>query len=241
MNVAMTTRQGLLSIVHVLPLLFVSAMKAEVFPAAGKMVGSAGVLCCVLLASSMQAGQPPWVLTKTTTSGQIYHREIPGSSIPWVKIVTEYAAPPARIHAMVTDYDRFAAFVPNVTVSRVVLTEGSDQWVYHHLHFPGPVADRVYLIKSTDRTSRPEKGYYRVAWNLADRVIPDVDLTTGIRPDAFSGYWEIHPGKSAGFTEAHYAIFSDPGGFIPDWLFVKKADRYVQQVVEAFRERLATE
>ncbi len=218
-----------------------SAMNAEGFPGAESIFGSAFVLCSILLAATGQAGQSRWMPAEMTASGQIYHHEVAGSSIPRVKIVTNYDASPARVHALVTDYDRFAAFVPNVAESRVVLARDSDQWVFHHLHFPGPVADRAYLIKSTDRESRPDENYFRVAWDLADREFPDVDLSAGTRPDAFSGYWELHPGKTRDSTEAHYAIYSDPGGFIPGWLVVKYTDRYVQQVVEAFRKRLAAE
>jgi hypothetical protein len=34
-------------------------------------------------------------------------------------------------------------------------------------------------------------------------------------------------------TEARYAVHSDPGRFIPDWLVVKMTDRYIQQVIAA--------
>ena len=215
-----------------------SIVIAKGFPGSGRMTGTAMLLCGLLLSEAGQAGQPGWVPIRTTPSGQIYHRDSGHPSIPWARIVTQYAASPARVHAMVTDYDHFTEFIPNVTESRIVSEAGSNQWVYHHLHFPGPIADRAYLIKSNSSGSRPEEQYFRVAWELADRELSGVDLTTGIRPDAFSGYWEIHPGESPGSTVAHYAIFSDPGGFIPGWLVVAHTDRYIQQVVEAIRERL---
>lgn len=213
-------------------------MKAESLLMSGKIFSIAILLWSTFLVETGQAGETRWTLTRTTPSGRIYHRDPGSMPIPWVKIVTEYEAPPARVHAIVTDYNHFAEFVPNVAESRIVREEGHDQWVYHHLHFRGPVADRVYLIKSTDGASRPEEDYFRIAWDMSDEVFPDTDLSVGIRPEAFSGYWELQPGAHPDSTEAHYAIYSDPGGFIPGWLVVNKTDTYIQQVVEAIRERL---
>lgn len=185
------------------------------------------------------AGEDGWLPVKMTRSGQIYHRSVGDSSFPWVMITTTFAANPARVHQLVTDYDNFAEFIPNVAESRIVLEEGGEQWVYHHLHFHAPVADRVYLIKSSAAESRPEEDFYKVVWNLVERPFPDVDLSAGITPDVFSGYWELRPGDQANSTAARYAIYSDPGGYLPGWLVGKMTDRYVQQVVQAFRDRLA--
>ena len=207
---------------------------------AGKMSGKLMLLGGMLLLDEAgHAGEDGWALVNTTRSGQIYHRGVGNLSFPWVMIVTVFDAPPARLHAIVTDYNHFSEFIPNVAESRIVEDEAGEQWVYHHLHFPGPVADRVYLISSTDTASRPEENYYRVAWNLTERTFPDIDLTAGISPEVFSGYWELRPGEHTGSTEARYAVYSDPGGFIPGWLVGKMTDRYVQQVVDAIRARLA--
>lgn len=217
-----------------------SSMTPNGFLNAGKIAGKIMLLGSMLLpVVAGQTGMAEWGLVKSTRSGQIYHRGAGNLSFPWVMIVTTFDATPARVHAIVTDYNHFAEFVPNVAESRVVWNEGGEQWVYHHLHFPGPVADRVYLIKSSDKASRPVENYYHVTWNLAARTFPDLDLSAGIKPHVFTGYWEIRPGEHANSTEARYAVYSDPGGFIPGWLVGKMTDRYVQQVVEAIRERLA--
>jgi ribosome-associated toxin RatA of RatAB toxin-antitoxin module len=153
-------------------------------------------------------------------------------------IVTTFDVTPDRVHTVVVDYDHFAEFIPNVSESRVVANEGDDQWVYHHLHFSGPIADRVYVIRSTNNDSRVRQPYYRVDWVLDDRSFPDIDLSAGIRPDALSGFWELRAVGNTNTTEARYAVHSDPGGLIPGWLVKKMTDRYLQQVVEAVRHRL---
>ena len=142
---------------------------------------------------------------------------------------------------MVTDYEIFEEFIPNVVDSRVLEINGERQWVFHHLHFNGPVTDRSYVLESTDSNSRPQEDYYRVEWQLSSRYFPTVDLTTGIRPDAFAGFREIYPAHGQALTKARYAVHSDPGGFIPGWLVASITDRYVQDVVTAIRHRLAAQ
>jgi hypothetical protein len=193
------------------------------------------------LASGIQGGQDEWQLVKKTRAGHLYHRESSDSSIPWTMIAARFSASPERVHAMVTDYNHFSEFIPNVAESRVVQDAGSEQWVYHHLNFPVPVADRSYIIVSTDRDSRPGDGHYRVEWVLSDEIFPGVDLSAGVRPQAFAGFWEIQPGRDADSTEARYAVHSDPGGLVPGWLVSTMTDRYAIQVVQAIRARLASE
>ena len=208
---------------------------------AGKFVIA---LCCgavLLLAGTTRAGQDDWQLVRETPAGRLYHKASGDSSPPWTMIAARFAASPARVHAIVTDYDHFSVFIPNVAESRIVRDTGSEQWVYHRLHFPGPIADRRYVFVSTDRDSRPEQGYYRVEWVLSDAVFPDVDLSPGIRPLAFAGFWEIQTGSDAGSTQARYAVHSDPGGMVPRWLVSSMTDRYAGRVVQAIRERLASE
>jgi ribosome-associated toxin RatA of RatAB toxin-antitoxin module len=186
-----------------------------------------------------QAVQAPWQVLGDTLQGRLYHRRIEGSSIPEALIETRFDASPARVHALVTDYGHFAEFIPDVAESRVLRRAGDTQWVFHRLHFGGPVTDRVYVIESSDASSRPQLNYYRVDWKLSDRHFPGLEGGAGVRPRSFTGFWELRPSGGGRGTEARYAVHSDPGGLIPDWLVVKMTDRYLQQVVAAVRRRLA--
>jgi hypothetical protein len=201
-------------------------LTSHILPAAG------------LIDTVTESGHAPWQGVGGTPQGHLYHRAVAGSSLPEAMIATRFAAPPARVHVLVTDYERFAEFIPNVVESRVLLRTGGRQWVFHHLHFAGPVADRVYVIESSDAASRPQAHYFRVDWSLSDRDFPGTKVSAGVRPRSFSGFWELRPIEGGLSTEAHYAVHSDPGGFIPDWLVVKMTDRYIQQVIAAVRARL---
>ena len=220
-----------------------SQTRGESFLASVKDAVRYAVLVSVLLLTGpLQGGvginEGGWHRVATTTAGQIYRRDITGSPIPWIMIVATFEATPGRVHKIVVDYDHFPEFIPNVLQSRVVASEGRDQWVYHHLTFPGPISDRRYVIRSTDSERRPAQQHYRVDWQLDNRSFPDIGLAAGIWPDAFSGFWELKAVGDSNTTVAHYAVHSEPGGFIPGWLVTGMTERYVQQVVEAVRNRL---
>lgn len=202
------------------------------------LAASGGLQAAIIASTATETGDAPWQAVGNSLQGKIYHRAVTGSSLPEAMIVARFAAPPARVHATVTDYGHFAEFIPNVAESRVLLQTGGRQWVFHHLHFTGPVADRAYIIESTDAASRPQENYYRVDWTLSSRDFHGIEGTKGIRPRAFSGFWELRPLQGGLDTEARYAVRSDPGGLIPDWLVVKMTDRYIQQVITAVAQRL---
>ncbi len=181
-----------------------------------------------------------WQPVRHTPEGTVYHRCRTDSTTATVMIQTRFPAPPQRLFGLATDYAAFAQFVPGVRDSRVLETAGNRQWIYQHLHFPGPVRDRVYILRSTGTETTPGRAW-RIEWELSDRAFPQADLAAGMRPRQLSGFWEITRAETPGTTIARYAVHSDPGGWLPDWLVESMTDRYVQDVVAAFRRRLATE
>lgn len=136
-----------------------------------------------------------------------------------------------RYPVCVPDYEDF---IPDVAESRIIRAAGDVQWIFHRLHFAGPVADRVYVMRSVGRTTGT--GAYRVEWALAPEAVPAGEQ--GIAPRQFSGFWELRTADDGKTTAARYAVHSDPGGRIPVWLVSRMTDRYVREVVRAVRARL---
>ncbi len=162
-----------------------SARRAPVSPLAALIIlllTSSRLPAGGLIDTVTESGHASWQAVGDTPQGHLYHRAVAGSSLPEAMIVTRFDATPARVHALVTDYERFAEFIPNVVESRVLLQTGGTQWVFHHLHFAGPVADRVYVIESSDAASRPQAHYFRVDWSLSDRDFPGTKGSAGVRP-----------------------------------------------------------
>lgn len=174
-----------------------------------------------------------WRAVGATPEGRVHHRPMPGSAIPQVLIATRFAAPADAVYAVVTDYAHFAEFIPDVAESRIIREAGNVQWVFHRLHFAGPVADRVYVMRSVGSV---DAAGYRVEWSLSPESPPAG--AQGISPRQFSGFWELRPTTDGKATEARYAVHSDPGGRIPAWLVTRMTDRYVREVVSAVRGRL---
>ena len=179
-----------------------------------------------------------WHQVLETAEGPVLHRCHPGSPVDEVMIEAHFRSAPERLYALVNDYDAFADFIPDVAESRVLERHGMEQWVFHRLHFPGPVADRAYVMKSTAVVTPRPHPVWRVDWALSDRVFSGVEPAKGIHPDSLSGFWVIEPAGGTGMTNARYAVHSDPGGLLPAWLVMHMTDRYVQQVVAAVRTRL---
>ena len=198
----------------------------------------AALWLCTGVGAIAAADCQPWRQIRDTAEGMVYHRCRPGSPVDEVMIETHFSATPERLYALVNNYAAFADFIPSVAESRVLEVAGAVQWVFHHLHFPGPVADRVYVIQSRGDISGTPPAAWRVEWALSERDFPQVDLPAGIRPDSLSGFWEIESADDAGMTKARYAVHTDPGGQLPAWLVMRMTDRYVQRVVAAIRGRL---
>jgi len=170
---------------------------------------------------------------------RLYNRAVPGAAIPAALARVRIEVPPARLFSVITDYDRFAEFVPYVVRSRVVHREDGLRRVSQHLRFPGPLADRHYVIESRDSyTSFPQE-HWRVEW----RLVPERDLPAsgeaGITPTSFTGYWELLPVSGGTATDAIYSLHFDPGGALPAWLVTFAMNRYLPKVIDAVRARAA--
>jgi len=168
---------------------------------------------------------------------RLYNRAVPGAAVPAALVTVRIEVPPARLFSVITDYDRFAEFVPYVVRSRVVHREDGLRRVSQHMRFPGPLADRHYDIESRDSyTSFPQE-HWRVEWHL----VPERDLPAsgeaGITPTAFTGYWELAPVTGGAATEAIYSLHFDPGGALPAWLVTFAMNRYLPKVIDAVRTR----
>jgi hypothetical protein len=177
-----------------------------------------------------------WQEVRATPEGRIFHKPMQGSAIPQVLITARFAAPAAAVYGVVTDYAHLAEFIPGVAESRIIRAAGDAQWVFHRLHFGGPVADRVYVMRSVATAEGVDRDDYRVEWALAPEPVPAGEQ--GSTPRQFSGFWELNSADGGNATEARYAVHSDPGGWIPPWLVTRMTDRYVRDVVRAVRMRL---
>jgi hypothetical protein len=119
----------------------------------------------------------------------------------------------------------------------VVRREAGLRRVSQHLRFPGPVADRHYVIESRDSVTSSPQERWRVEWRLVPESDSPASGGTGITPNAFTGYWELTPVAGGKATDAIYSLHFDPGGALPSWLVTFAMNRYLPKVMDAVRAR----
>ncbi len=178
-----------------------------------------------------------WQTVSEQDGLRLYNRAVPGAAVPAALARVRIEVPPARLFAVITDYDHFADFVPYVTRSQVVHREAGLRRVAQHLRFPGPVADRHYVIESRDSITSSPSERWRVEWRLVAERDPPASRETGITPNAFTGYWELTSVAGGTATDAIYSLHFDPGGALPSWLVTFAMNRYLPKVIDAVRTR----
>jgi ribosome-associated toxin RatA of RatAB toxin-antitoxin module len=197
------------------------------------------LLLVSLLWAGVSCGSEARNITCDPEAGRADQGSAHAVAVPEIRAEVVFDAPPASVHRVLTDYDQFARFVPEVAQSRVLRRAGDVRWVYQRLEFPPPVAPREYLLRITDRL-HPRPGVYAtIAWSAtapAGSSVPDSDAVT---PKRFDGHWVLRPARGGRATAATYGVDFDPGGSLPGWLIAAMADRYALSVIEALRRRIS--
>lgn len=178
-----------------------------------------------------------WDLVGERDGIRVYMKRDSDAPYPTGMARADVEASCVHVYHTVSDYDRFSIFIPYVRESRILRSSAHSRWVFQRLQFPGPIADRSYVIRVDDDLSGVSEGQYRVTWRLADPVSGAV--TNGsVAPRALSGSWNLTPAvNAAGSCTASYVVHMDPGGAIPNWFMRVVTNRYLAEVFDAVRAR----
>lgn len=203
-----------------------------------------GLCCTMYTCVASHAGDPAageWTHVRRDGDVNVYLQPAAGPDIPAVRGHTLFPAPVSTVFRVISDYDHFAGFIPLVSESRVLERDARTTWVYQRLDLPLPVADRHYIIRVDDELPVPGREVMDVGWQL-DRIRSEsLPANTALLPDAFSGSWHLKAVNGGSGCDALYTVHVDPGGVLPHWLFVRVTERYVVQVMDAVRRRIAAE
>jgi len=180
-----------------------------------------------------------WSLVRRDRDVEIYRQPVEDSDIPAVRGYTLFHAPVSEVFRVISDYDHFAGFIPLVSESRVLESDARSSRVYQRLGLPLLIADRHYIIRVENDLHAPAQGVIDVGWQLDKIRSLSLSSKGAVVPDAFSGSWHLEavPGKAD--CDAIYTVHVEPGGALPNWLFVRVTERYVIQVMDAVRKRIA--
>lgn len=180
-----------------------------------------------------------WQFVEEADGIRIFHRSVEGSAYPQAMARAMFGAPPRRVHAVISDYDHFADFIPYVLESETLGRREGIRWVYQRIRFPDPISDRRYVIRVEDLLDQARYRYYRVQWRLATNGKYPVPDRSGVVPTIMSGFWDLRPAADGLKTDAAYVVHLEPGGLLPAWLMSFAADSYLSKVMAAVRNRVA--
>jgi len=137
---------------------------------------------------------------------QIHHRQIGGSAYLETREVSFFPATPVEVFSVLTDYDKFADFIPSLKMSRIISREANKVWVHQVMSFPTPIADREFVV----RVTLPEKivvgSVILISWQLDAEQTQKTVPSSAVIPKVLSGSWELEPHKGGAATSATYTV-----------------------------------
>jgi len=179
-----------------------------------------------------------WKLIEEQGETRIYNREVRGSSVHEVLVNAILDAPPWRVFAVISDYDRFREFMPYTEQSKTLRIEGSSRWVFQRLKFPfWFVSDRYYTIKLTDQVMGLGNQLYCVDWIKAEEQESERS-GPGEIPAINDGFWLLRSVKGGAQTDVTYFVHTDPGGLIPALITNTANKKALPAVIQAVRDRV---
>jgi ribosome-associated toxin RatA of RatAB toxin-antitoxin module len=141
------------------------------------------------------------------------------------------------VFAVISDYDRYAEFMPYVKRSDTVRKDGGISWVFQHLEFRfSPISDRRYTIKISDRASRPNDGFYCIEWTLDSEETAQPEAP-GIAPAFNDGFWILRSLEQGKKTDVRYFLHTDPGGWLFPWMINTANRQAIPAVIQAVHKR----
>jgi uncharacterized protein YndB with AHSA1/START domain len=209
-------------------------MQMRMTPRDAAQVLVAWLLCHL----GVSVGSEAWHLASDSEGVRIYHPAASDPAVHGIRAEIVFDAAPEQVHRVITDYDHFAEFVPDVTQSSVIRCAGNVRWVHQRLEFPPPVAPREYVLQITDRLQPAPGVYARIDWTLDPSPEYGVQRTGAVAPRRFTGFWVLRPVEGGNATAAKYRVQFDAGGVLPQWLVTPMTDRYALSVIEAVGDRI---
>jgi len=154
-------------------------------------------------------------------------QEVAGSAVKRGVAIALVDLPAARLYRVVTDNGRFAEFMPHVAESTVEVQPDGSIINYQRLDLP-LVTDRHYRVKVINTVDEAEGWKVRrSAWSY----VPGSGNIVESR-----GAWTlVELGERR--TLLVYEVFTDPGGWIPAWLYNRATRETLPDLIASVRER----
>lgn len=210
-------------------------------------IGAAGLLA--VLSLSARADEQPWekknweclrpsrgchIQRCCEVSFGVWVREKPGADVREVRATGEIDAPPDRVYDVITDFERYAQFMPYLEDSKVVRRTQDEVVTWAIMNAP-MVSRRDWVVRVT--LDPAHKSGTR--WTVAAEGPPPSDRAVRIKVN--DGSWKLEPLDGGKRTRATYYLFTDPGGSIPGWIANRANTMALPEMFEAVRGRVAAQ
>lgn len=185
-----------------------------------------------LLASHASLAQEGWSLAKESDGIKVYVREVPGSSLREFRGEVELKTGADSVVQTLKDAAAFRKWMPDVVVSDLLKSSGTEQYHYLENKAPWPVSPRDGVYRFT--YSRSGSAVAEVTTVKVEAVPDYVPQREGkVRVPRADGQWKLAP--TAGGVSVSYQIHASPGGAIPQWLADRAAVDTPFETLKALR------
>ncbi|MEY2482771.1 MAG: hypothetical protein QOK24_1299 [Verrucomicrobiota bacterium] len=190
--------------------------------------------CANLQGAEPEANASEWKLISNKDGVALYRRQRPVSNES--KAIGEIAAPAAVVHAVISDVESYASFMPYTAECRVLKREGNSIVAYQRISAP-LTSDRDYTVRIHSSSKPAESGVsYSSRWE-AENALGPPEKSGVVRVKLCEGSWLLEPaGPNA--TRATYTIYTDSGGVIPKFIKETGSQIGIRKMFAAIRKQV---
>ena len=191
-------------------------------------------LCPVFQAAEPEASPSEWKFISNKGGVALYRRDRPIANE--TKAVGEIAAPAAAIHAVITDVESYASFMPYTVECRVLKREGNSIIAYQRISAP-LTSDRDYTVRMRSSSSASEGGTtYFCQWE-AENALGPPEKHGVVRVKLCDGSWFLEP-IGPNTTRATYTLYTDSGGALPTFIKNTGSQIGIRKLFAAIRKQV---
>jgi hypothetical protein len=171
------------------------------------------VVAC-LVAAAGRADDQEWQPVTVKDNVTVERRVVAGSKLYETRALTSSPLTPAQIFAVLWDRRAYTEFVPYIKYQDVLKETENEVLVYDQVKVP-LVSDRDYVVW-VRRQIDTQSQVHKISFHSADPEGPP-QAKGHVRARNIRGSWLLEP-KPTGGTAITYTLYSEPGGWIPNWI-----------------------
>ena len=152
------------------------------------------------------------------------------------KAIGEIEASSALVHAVLSDVEAYASFMPYTAECRLLKREGDSIVAYQRISAP-LTSDRDYTVRIRWTSKAGENGTsYLGRWETENELGPP-EKSGIVRVKLCDGSWLLEP-TGPNTTRATYTIYTDSGGMIPAFIKNTGSQVGIRKLFAAIRKQV---